>query len=134
MKNKAFIGLDIGDRRIGIAASATGFLANGLETYTRINIAADAEHIASLARAYGAQTIVAGLPSHLDGGAHEQAAKNEILLKKLRELDFDERLTSVAAETYMLEADLSRKKRKQNIDKLAAQIILQNFLDANGGT
>lgn len=139
MKNKAFIGLDIGDRRIGIAASATGFLANGLETYTRINIADDAEHIASMARAYGAQTIVAGLPSHLDGGEHEQAAKNEILLKKLRELGFeilyfDERLTSVAAETYMLEADLSRKKRKQNIDKLAAQIILQNFLDANGGT
>ena len=92
-----------------------------------------------MARAYGAQTIVAGLPSHLDGGEHEQAAKNEILLKKLRELGFeilyfDERLTSVAAETYMLEADLSRKKRKQNIDKLAAQIILQNFLDANGGT
>lgn len=131
----AVIGLDIGDRRIGIAYSASGILANGLETYNRITLQKDAQHIAEIARSVSAVKIVAGLPQHLNGEAHEQAAKNELLLEKLRNLGFqveyfDERLTSSAAEQYMLQADLSRKKRKENIDKLAAQIILQNYLDA----
>ncbi len=133
----AILGLDIGDRRIGIAVSSTGILANGLETYTRISLAKDVEYIASVAKAWNVCVIVAGLPLHLDGSEHEQAKKNEILLEKLREAGFeikyfDERLTSSTAENYMLQADLSRKKRKQNIDKLAAQIILQNYLDAVG--
>lgn len=133
----ALLGLDIGDRRIGIAVSTSGILANGLETYTRVSLAKDVEYIASVARLWNAGTIIAGLPSHLDGSEHEQATKNEVLLVKLRELGFkieyfDERLTSSAAECYMLEADLSRKKRKQNIDKLAAQIILQNYIDSQG--
>ena len=136
----SILGLDIGDRRIGIAVSSSGIFASGLETYTRVTLNKDAQYIADVAKKWSACVIVAGLPQHLDGTEHEQATKNETLLEQLRLLGFeikyfDERLTSSAAENYMLAADLSRKKRKENIDKLAAQIILQNYLDAqnNGG-
>jgi len=132
---KPVLGLDIGDRRIGIAVSTTGVLANGLETYNRITLKKDALYIFDIAKRWGASVIVAGLPHHLDGSKHEQAVKNETLLDEIRSLGlkieyFDERLTSSAAEQYMLAADMSRKKRKANIDKLAAQIILQNYLDS----
>lgn len=132
---KPVLGLDIGDRRIGIAVSSTGVLANGLETYNRITLKKDALYIFDIAKRWGASVIVAGLPHHLDGSEHEQAVKNETLLDEIRSLGlkieyFDERLTSSAAEQYMLAADMSRKKRKANIDKLAAQIILQNYLDS----
>lgn len=138
MQVTGILGLDIGDRRIGIAVSTSGVFATALETYERITLQKDAQHIASIAKRYNASTIVSGLPLHLDGSAHEQAAKNETLLVVLRENGFlieyfDERLTSVAAERIMLQADLSRKKRKKNIDRLAAQIILQNYLDAGRG-
>ena len=135
-----YLGLDIGDRRIGIAVSTSGLMANGVETYERKNLKADVEHIVSLAKSYRVDTVVSGLPRHLDGSSHEQAEKNEVLCAALREAGLkteymDERLTSAAADKAMLEADLSRKKRKQNIDKLAAVIILQDYLDRkNGGT
>ena len=135
-----YLGLDIGDRRIGIAVSTSGLMANGVETYERRTLKADVEHIAALAKSYRVDTVVSGLPRHLDGSAHEQAEKNEVLCAALREAGLkteymDERLTSAAADKAMLEADLSRKKRKQNIDKLAAVIILQDYLDRkNGGT
>lgn len=129
-----YLGLDIGDKRIGIAHSASGVLAQGVETYERKSIAADTAYLSSLAKRLGVDIIVSGLPRHLNGEAHQQAAKNEILLEAIREVGFtveywDERFSSAAAERVMLEADLSRKKRKQNIDKLAAVIILQNYLD-----
>lgn len=135
-----YLGLDIGDRRIGIAVSTSGLMANGVETYERRNLKADVEHIVALARNYRVDTVVSGLPRHLDGSAHEQAEKNEVLCAALRDAGLkteymDERLTSAAADKAMLEADLSRKKRKENIDKLAAVIILQDYLDRkNGGT
>ncbi len=130
-----FLGLDIGDRRIGIAVSTSGIMASGVETYMRVNIEKDCVHILELVRQYNIDVIVAGLPKHLDGSSNVQADKNEILCSALREKGcrveyMDERLTSVAAENAMLEADLSRKKRKQNIDKLAAVIILQDYLDS----
>ncbi len=133
-----YLGLDIGDRRIGISVSHSGIMANGVETYTRTKFSSDVEHIVSLAIKYGIDTVVAGLPKHLNGDSHEQAEKNEVLLTALREKGLsveymDERLTSSAAEKAMLEADLSRKKRKENIDKLAAVIILQDYLDRKNG-
>lgn len=129
-----YLGLDIGDKRIGIAYSASGVLAQGIETYERKTIAADAAYIYSLAKRFGANIIVSGLPRHLNGDEHHQAAKNEVLLEAIRGTGltveyWDERFSSAAAERVMLEADISRKKRKQNIDKLAAVIILQNYLD-----
>lgn len=133
-----YLGLDVGDRRIGISVSLSGIMANGVETYTRTKFSADVEHIVSLATKYGIDTVVAGLPKHLNGDSHEQAEKNEVLLNALREKGLkveymDERLTSSAAEKAMLQADLSRKKRKENIDKLAAVIILQDYLDRKNG-
>ena len=129
-----YLGLDIGDKRIGIAYSVSGVLATGVETYVRKSIAADAAYLRQMADRLQVQTVVSGLPRHLNGDAHQQAEKNEILLEAIRRTGlaveyWDERLSSAAAERVMLEADLSRKKRKQNIDKLAAVIILQNYLD-----
>ncbi len=129
-----YLALDIGDKRIGIAMSITGIFATGLETYARTSLKNDVLHILNLVRAYHVDIIVVGLPKHLNGQEHAQAEKNEELCNALRAENcqiayMDERLTSAAAEKAMLEADLSRKKRKQNIDKLAAVIILQDYLD-----
>ena len=129
-----YLGLDIGDRRIGIAVSTGGILAGGLETYTRTSLKNDVLHIITLVKMYQADRIIVGLPKHLNGQEHVQAEKNEELCCALRaegcRIEYmDERLTSAAAERVMLEADLSRKKRTQNIDKLAAVIILQDYLD-----
>ena len=133
-----YLGIDVGDKRIGISVSLSGIMANGVETYSRTSLARDTEYIMALAKKYGIDVIVAGLPRHLNGESHEQAEKNEILLDSLREQGanieyMDERLTSSLAERAMLEADLSRKKRKENIDKLAAVIILQDYLDRKNG-
>ena len=134
-----YLGLDIGDKRIGISVSTSGILAGGVETYPRVSLKHDCEHILELIKKYNVNVVAAGLPRHLNGDKHEQAEKNEVLCDALREHGvrieyFDERLTSAAAERAMLEADLSRKKRKENIDKLAAVIILQDYLDRiNGG-
>ena len=135
-----YLGLDVGDKRIGISLSTSGILASGVETYTRTSLKNDCEHVLDLIKQYKIDIVVAGLPKHLNGDKHEQAEKNEVFLIALREHGvkieyFDERLTSAAAEKAMLEADLSRKKRKENVDKLAAVIILQDYLDLkNGGT
>ena len=133
-----YLGLDIGDKRIGISVSTSGILAGGVETYVRVSLKHDCEHILDLIEKYNVDLVVAGLPKHLSGDEHEQAEKNEVLCNALREQGikieyFDERLTSAAAERAMIEADLSRKKRKQNIDKLAAEIILQDYLDRKNG-
>ena len=135
-----YLGLDIGDKRIGISLSTSGILASGVETYNRVSLKSDCQHILDLIEKNKVDIVVAGLPKHLNGDQHEQAEKNEVLCNALREHGvsieyFDERLTSSCAEKAMLEADLSRKKRKENIDKLAAVIILQDYLDLkNGGS
>lgn len=135
-----YLGLDIGDKRIGISLSTSGILASGVETYNRVSLKSDCQHILDLIDKNKVDIVVVGLPKHLNGDAHEQAEKNEVLCDALREYGikieyFDERLTSSCAEKAMLEADLSRKKRKENIDKLAAVIILQDYLDLkNGGS
>ena len=139
--NSCCLGLDIGDRRIGIAVSQSGFICSGLETYTRKNLPLDAEHIYDLAVQYNARRIIAGRPVHLNGDHHVQEDKNELLLSRLRQkglevILWDERFSSLSAERVLLEADVSRKKRKGVIDKMAAVIILQNYLDSInlGGT
>lgn len=133
--NCCCLGLDIGDRRIGIAVSQSGFICSGLETYIRRNLTLDAEYIFDLAVKYKAQRIIAGRPVHLNGEHHVQEDKNELLLSRLRQkgLDvvlWDERFSSLSAERVLIQADVSRKKRKGVIDKMAAVIILQNYLDS----
>jgi len=130
-----YLCLDIGDKRIGIAISQSGILASGIETYNRRNLLTDTAYIIEQVKKYKVGLIVAGLPIHPNGDSHFQAEKNEPLCEMLRENGmeieyWDERFSSAIAEKAMLEADISRKKRKKNIDKLAAAVILQSYLDA----
>ena len=131
--------LDYGEVRIGIAISdLMGIVANGVETYTRTkNVDIDIEHIAKLIAERNVKLLVVGLPLNMDGSEGERVQATKAFVDKLLEkvnikVDYiDERLTSVSAEDILLSADVSRSKRKKVIDKLAATIILQNYLDSN---
>ena len=129
--------LDVGDARIGIAVSdLMGIIANPLETYTRKgNLDVDAQYIASLAKQHEVTQIVSGLPLGLKGQENEQTAKTREFIDKLREVCevpieyLDERFTTLSAERVLIEGNVRRENRKKVIDKVAATIILQNYLD-----
>lgn len=128
--------LDYGDVRIGIALSdMLGIIASGLETYTRKDEDADIEHILKLIQDNSVDTVVIGLPINMDGTSGTRAEVTKAFGSKLAEkttakvVYLDERLSSVSAEKLLIQADVRRDKRKQVIDKLAATIILQNYLD-----
>ncbi|MDL2235101.1 Holliday junction resolvase RuvX [Christensenellaceae bacterium OttesenSCG-928-L17] len=131
------LALDIGQKRIGIAVSdPLGYTAQGLETYTRKHdIVQDVEHILALAEQYKPVRLLFGMPRNMDGSYGHQseavrAFADEVLLRFTGEVVFhDERLTTVSAERVLLDADMSREKRKKVIDKLAAVVILQSYLD-----
>lgn len=137
MKRK--IGLDVGDVRIGVAVSdLMGICANPRETYVRKkdDVEADAEYFADYARREDADAFVVGLPRNMDGTEGPRAAITREfgdLLKERSGLDviyMDERLTTVSAERMLIGADVRREKRKKVIDKVAATIILQSYLDS----
>lgn len=131
-----YMGLDVGDRNIGIAVSS-GIIAQGLCTYKRVNIEKDIYYIQNLVEENSISKIVVGLPKNMNGSIGFQGEKVIDFCENLRsvlseeiEIEFvDERLTTVLANNFMLEADMSRKKRKNIIDKIAAQIILQDYLN-----
>ena len=130
--------LDYGDVRIGIALSdITRFLASGLENYTRVSLETDCKHIAELIANNNVKVVVLGLPLNMDGTSGVRVEKTKEFAEELKKytdakIDFlDERLTSVSAEKILISADVSRKKRKQVLDKLSATIILQDYLDTN---
>lgn len=131
------LGLDVGTKRIGVALSdPLSLTAQGLETIQRTNPAADLAMIRAVVAANDVGEIVAGLPINMDGTHSAQTKEVVAFLDGLaRAVDvpiktWDERLTSIQAERAMLEADLSRAKRKRLSDKVAAQLILQSYLDA----
>ena len=130
--------LDYGEVRIGIALSdVTRFLASGYENYTRVNLDKDCEHIADIIKTNNVKLVVIGLPINMDGTKGERVEKTYQFAEYLSKftdvkIDYlDERLTSVSAEKILISADVSRKKRKDVLDKLSATIILQDYLDAN---
>ncbi|MCI5497883.1 MAG: Holliday junction resolvase RuvX [Firmicutes bacterium] len=130
--------LDYGDVRIGIALSdVTRFLASGYENYTRKELSEDCRHIAQIASEKGVKVIVLGLPLNMDGSSGVRVEKTYEFAEELSKytdakIDYlDERLTSVSAEKILISADVSRKKRKDVIDKLSATIILQDYLDSH---
>lgn len=135
---------DVGDKRIGIAVSSPfGATAQPLATLSRTAFKADCEKIWGLLAEYSAGKIVIGLPLDLEGKEGPQAKKvrffAEGLQKFLHEKNteaevkfWDESLSSQEAESLLLEADLSRKKRRKVIDKVAAALILQSYLDSHG--
>ena len=137
------ISLDVGDKTIGVALSdMLGITANGLMTIDRIGIRKDADNVLNLVKEHGCDTIVIGLPLNLDGSDSVQTQKvrdfrkmleNKMMstgIKDIRVVFQDERFTTKIAENVLIEADVSRKKRRQVIDKQAAVIILQSFLDS----
>ena len=136
------IGLDVGDRTIGVAVSdPLGITAQGVTTIERVGIRKDAGKVLDYVREYDCDTIVMGLPLSLSGEDSEQTQKirefRTMLENKMRSTEMkgisvewqDERLTTVQAERVLIDADLSRKKRKTVIDKQAAVIILKTWLD-----
>jgi putative Holliday junction resolvase len=130
------MGLDLGTHTVGIAISdELGLTAQGLKTLGRKSMEKDFSEIAAIIRQFGIEKIVVGLPKNMDGSLGKQA---EFVLKWIEALEdniqvpvvtWDERLSTVGATKVLLEADLSRKKRKKVIDKLAAVLILQGYLD-----
>ncbi len=134
------LGLDVGDRRIGVAVSdELGITAQPVETYTRIGYGPDVRHFGELAERYGTRMFLCGLPRNMDGSTGGQAQRVRDFAAQLEEAGYtvryqDERMTTVSAQRALLEADMRRDKRKQKVDMVAAVIILQAFLDAGGLT
>ncbi len=131
------LGLDIGDRTIGVALSdPLGITAQGITTVRRKNQEKDIEELKSLCEKYGVELIVSGLPKNMNGTLGLQSEKVLNFCKVIEEniklpiKMWDERLTTVAAHRAMIEGDLSRAKQKKIVDKMAAIYILQGYLDS----
>ncbi len=133
------LGLDVGSKTIGVAVSdALGLAAHPRETIARRGERLDAEKVAALALAEDAEAIVIGLPLELSGKVGHRAQRVRRFAAALAEKlgdsmpihEWDERFSTTAAERVLLDADVSRRRRKQVIDKQAAAYILQGWLDA----
>ena len=131
-----FMGLDFGSKYIGIAVSDQGgLIASPRESLRRTNLEKDIEHITSGAREEEVGAFVVGMPLSLDGSKGPQADKVMAFISKLQQMSkihvtpWDERLTTVAAQRSLIEADVSRARRKKVVDKVAAAIMLQGYLD-----
>lgn len=133
------MGIDLGDKNIGIAVSdELGWTAQGIDTIKRQgSIKNDLDIIKEIVQKYEVRKIVVGLPRNMDGSTGPQGQKALDFAKKIRnDLDlpvetWDERLSTVAAERMLISADVSRAKRRKVIDKIAASVILQGYLDAH---
>lgn len=130
------LGLDYGTRRLGVAISTPEQnLASPLENYTRSSLGADAAFLRKLVEEYRVVGLVVGLPVHMSGDEGEKAREAREFGRWAASATglpvtwWDERYTSLLAEEALMSAGLSRKKRQQRLDKLAAQIMLQAFLD-----
>jgi len=130
------MGLDIGRKTIGVAISdELGLTAQGLKTIIRKEIEEEFLEIRNLIARYQIEKIVVGLPKNMDGSLGKQAEMVFLWIEELRKripipvVVWDERLSTVEATKTLLQADLSRAKRKKVIDQLAASIILQGYLD-----
>lgn len=130
------LGLDVGDKTIGVAVSdPLGYTAQGIDTIRRRNLEYDINEIIKFYKEFQCTTIVVGLPKNMNGTLGPSGEKILGFCEDIKKnLDckiemWDERLTTVAAHKAMLEADLSRAKRKKIVDKIAATYILQGYLD-----
>jgi putative Holliday junction resolvase len=131
------LGLDVGSKTVGVAVSdPLGITAQGVTTLRRKSAKGDVADVKRLAAEYEASRVVVGLPLNMDGSEGPRAAASRAFGDAVSEatglpVEYqDERLSTVAAERVLLEGDVSRKKRREVIDRLAAQIILQAWLDA----
>jgi len=136
---KRYLGLDIGDATIGVAVSdLLGLTAQGVETIRRRGgLEADIVRLGELMERYETRALVSGYPKNMNGTEGERCEVVKDFMAKVKEKYpdaevhfWDERLSTVAAERSLLEADISRRKRRKVIDKMAAVFILQGFLDS----
>jgi len=135
---KRYMSLDIGDRTIGIAVSdLLGLTAQGVETIRRRKEEDDLKRLGELMEQYETKSLVSGLPKNMDGTEGERCSIVKEFMAKVKEtypdvevVFWDERLSTVAAARSLIEADVSRRKRKKVIDKMAAVFILQGYLDS----
>ncbi|MGN0710045.1 MAG: Holliday junction resolvase RuvX [Anaerovoracaceae bacterium] len=138
------IGLDVGDKTVGIAVSdPLGITAQGVTTLERVGIRKDTGKVLDMIKEYECDTVVIGLPLSMSGEDSEQTKKvrefRTMLENKMRSTAVkgvevvwqDERLTTVQAERVLIAADVSRQDRKKVIDKQAAVLILQTYLDSH---
>jgi putative Holliday junction resolvase len=129
------LGLDVGSKTIGVAVTdEAGICAHAVRTLSRKGTAADVAQIGALARTYGTRQLVVGMPYDLEGNEGPRARRVRVLIDALSAHGFsvelqDERYSTVEAERPLLEADLSRARRKQVVDAVAAQVILSAWLD-----
>lgn len=130
------LGLDLGTKTIGIAVSDERFLiATPLLTLSRVKFGKDAAALIELADKHNAGAYIIGLPINMDGSEGPRAQSTRAFARNLAPLDkrpiffWDERLSTAAVTRTLLEADASRRRRDEVVDKLAASFILQGFLD-----
>ncbi len=131
------LALDIGARRVGVAVSdPLGWTAQGLPTLARENDSQVIEAVQEIVRELDVERVVIGLPRNMNGTVGPQAKKALAFADALRAAlqlpvdTWDERLTTVAAERSLAEGGLDRRKRRRSVDRVAAQLILQGFLDS----
>ena len=139
-----YLGLDIGDKTIGVAVSDPLFIsAQGVTTIERVGARKDSTKILDYIKEYDVSVVVAGLPLMLSGEDSPQTTKVRefvaLLENKLRsnglqnvKVEFqDERFTTKMSEAVLIEAGVRRENRKQHLDRMAAQIILQSYMDSH---
>lgn len=138
MTGQRILGLDVGDRTVGVAASDLLLMtAQGVETIRRETLEKDLARLGELMREYDAARLVVGLPRNMNGTEGDRceivrafAGKIKKALPEAEIVFWDERLSTVAATKSLIQADVSRKKRRKVIDKMAAVFILQGYLDS----
>jgi len=130
------LALDAGDKRIGVAVSdPLGIIAQGVTVITRKNLEADLKEIEKIIGEYKAESVVVGMPINMDGTKGKSAEKVNEFVETLKSrlsipvYTYDERLSTKESEKFLISADVSRKKRKSVIDKMAAQLILESYLE-----
>lgn len=132
------LALDVGDVRIGVAVSdPTGTIAQPLEVYRRVGYGPDSRYVAELCRRMGCESVLLGLPLNMDGSEGPQAQKvkdfGAVLEKAGLTVRYqDERLTTVMAEAVLIDSGVRREDRRRHVDKLAATVILEQWLASQG--
>jgi len=134
------LAIDLGARRIGLAVSdEMGWTAHGLHTLERIGPKKDLERLRQIIKENQIGKIVVGLPRNMNGQLGPQAELVLEFIERIKAqtgldvIPWDERLTTQAAERVLLEADMSRAKRRKKVDQVAAVLILQGYLDSRQG-
>jgi len=130
------MGLDIGSKRIGLALSdELGITAQGLPTLNRTVTENDIQQLLTIANQHKVEKIVVGFPKNMDGSLGKSAQQVLTFIQSIKKVTqipvevWDERLSTVAVSRTLLEANVSRRRRKEVVDKLAAVYILQGYLD-----